>query len=257
MNNFCKASDAALEAWAGLLHAVDKSRLLLHAYDGSHLDRVRAIFARHGVSAERLRFVPLVSPDDYFRLYEQIDIALDPFPYGGGTTTCDALWMGVPVVTLRGETAVGRSGVSILTNLGMTELIAWDADEYIRIAADWPTSCHDWRCFAPCGSGSRSPLMTLVLHEMAGLRTTLRQRIRESPLMDALRFAETSRRRIAKCGGGGVLRSMRRCQTAAGKKQLQNEECKLQNEYWGACPINGWAARIGRYWTAFFRPNTS
>ena len=73
---------------------------------------------------------------EYFKTHERIDVALDPFPFGGGITTCDALWMGVPVVTLAGKTAVGRGGLSILSNLGLADLVAYDTDQYVRIAVN-------------------------------------------------------------------------------------------------------------------------
>jgi predicted O-linked N-acetylglucosamine transferase (SPINDLY family) len=101
------------------------------------------------------------------RLYQQIDIALDPFPCGGGITTCDALWMGVPVVSLVGNTAVGRAGFSILSNVGLPELAARDTEQYVDIAV----------------------AMAQDLPRLADLRTTLRDRMRNSPLMDASRFA--------------------------------------------------------------------
>ena len=105
---------------------------------------------------------------DYFaQLYGQIDVALDPFPYGGGTTTCDALWMGVPVVTLAGRTAVGRAGVSILSNLGLPELIAQTPEQYLSSARD----------------------LAADLPRLAQLRRELRPRMRDSILMDAPRFA--------------------------------------------------------------------
>ena len=85
---------------------------------------MREFLAEQGVAAERVAFVGLLPTAEYFRVYQRIDVALDPFPYGGGTTTCDALWMGVPVVSLRGETAVGRAGLSILSNVGLPELVA-------------------------------------------------------------------------------------------------------------------------------------
>ena len=103
----------------------------------------------------------------YFGIYERIDVALDPFPYGGGTTTCDALWMGVPVVSLAGQTAVGRGGLSILSNVGLPELVAADAEQYVRIAVEL---AHD-------------------LSRLSELRATLRDRMQASPLMDAPRFA--------------------------------------------------------------------
>ncbi len=71
-----------------------------------------------GVSTERLEFLDKMPSAEYFQTYQRMDIALDPFPYGGGTTTCDALWMGVPVISLAGKTGVGRGGISILSNVG-------------------------------------------------------------------------------------------------------------------------------------------
>ena len=108
-----------------------------------------------------------VSTAEYFRIYERMDVALDPFPYGGGTTTCDALWMGVPVVSLAGQTAVGRGGLSILSNLGLADLVARDPDQYVAIAA------------ALAGN----------LPHLCELRATLRNRMQKSPLMDASGFA--------------------------------------------------------------------
>lgn len=167
LNNFCKVSEAALQAWAQLLKAVPGSRLLLHAGRGSHRQRTELDLGKRGVEAERLAFCDLLPIDEYLQLYNRIDVALDPFPYGGGTTTCDALWMGVPVVSLAGATPVGRAGLSILTNVGLNELVARDAGEYVQIAADL--------------AGDRERL--------AGLRAGLRARMRQSPLVDEQRFA--------------------------------------------------------------------
>ena len=100
---------------------------------------------------------------EYFRLYDRIDIGLDPFPYAGGTTTCDALWMGVPVVSLAGQTAVGRAGLSILSNVGLPELVARTPEEYVRIAAG----------------------LAGDLPRLADLRAGLRDRLQRSPLTDA------------------------------------------------------------------------
>ena len=167
LNNFCKVTVPTLTAWSRLLQAVPGSRLLLHARAGNHRDRVRDFLAQQGLSPERVRFVDTVSTADYFRLYEQMDVALDPFPYGGGTTTCDALWMGVPVVSLAGLTAVGRSGLSILSNVGLPELVAGDVESYVRIASELADD----------------------LTRLRKLRATLRERMQASPLMDAPRFA--------------------------------------------------------------------
>jgi predicted O-linked N-acetylglucosamine transferase (SPINDLY family) len=121
-----------------------------------------------GIDAERLEIVGRCSVEKYFKTYDRIDVALDPFPYTGGTTTCDALWMGVPVVTLAGRTAVGRSGVSLLSNVGLPELIAQTPEQYVQIAVD----------------------LAKDLPRLIQLRSTLRQRMEKSPLMDAAAFAK-------------------------------------------------------------------
>jgi predicted O-linked N-acetylglucosamine transferase (SPINDLY family) len=167
LNNFCKVTPPTLATWSRLLQVVPESTLLLHARAGSHRDRVRTFLTEQGVSPERVVFVDFQSTAKYFGTYQQIDVALDPFPYGGGTTTCDALWMGVPVVSLAGQTAVGRSGLSILSNIGLPELVARDPEQYVRIAAE----------------------LAQDLPRLSNLRATLRQRMQGSPLMDAPRFA--------------------------------------------------------------------
>jgi predicted O-linked N-acetylglucosamine transferase (SPINDLY family) len=167
LNNFCKVTAAALSAWARLLQELPQARLLLHAQAGRHRDRVREFFAERGVAAERVSFVSRVSFTEYLRLYQGLDIALDPFPYGGGTTTCDALWMGVPVVSLAGQAAVSRGGLSILTNVGLPDLVAYDTEQYVARAIEL---AHD-------------------VSRLAELRTGLRQRLQDSPLTDAPRFA--------------------------------------------------------------------
>lgn len=167
LNNYCKATPPALDAWRALLRAVPGSRLLLHAQPGAHRQRAHAFFADGGVDPGRVEFVGFSPLADYFRLYDRIDVGLDPFPYCGGTTTCDALWMGVPVVSLAGATAVSRAGLSILTNAGLPELVARTPDEYVGIAA------------ALAGD----------LPRLAALRSGLRERLLRSPLTDAPRFA--------------------------------------------------------------------
>jgi predicted O-linked N-acetylglucosamine transferase (SPINDLY family) len=167
LNNFCKASGAALDAWARLLLRVPSARLLLHAQPGSHRQAVHERLARQGIAPERVEFSGTLPPSQYHALYGRIDVALDPFPYGGGATTCDALWMGVPVVSLAGSAAVGRGGVSILNNVGLPELIARDEAQYVRIAAE----------------------LAEDLPRLEQLRATFRARMQGSRLMDAPRFA--------------------------------------------------------------------
>ena len=138
LNNFSKVNVPLLSLWARLLGAVPRSRLLLHAYEGSHRQRVLEHLQREGIDPERVSFVGKAPLADYFERYQSIDIALDTLPYGGGTTTCDTLWMGVPVVSLAGKTAVGRAGLSILSVVGAAGIGRPDAR----------TVCSD--CHGPC-----------------------------------------------------------------------------------------------------------
>src|SRR5262249_43002692 len=119
-----------------------------------------------GIPRDRVDFVPAKSTSDYFALRHQVDIVLDTFPCTGGTTTCDSLWMGVPVVTLVGDTAYSRGGVSLLHAVGLDDLVAQDPDEYLATAAGL------------AGDTKR----------LTELRASLRERMRASPLMDAERF---------------------------------------------------------------------
>jgi predicted O-linked N-acetylglucosamine transferase (SPINDLY family) len=167
LNTFSKVSDPALHTWGNLLGRIPTARLLIHMNSGGDRDRVLRILGNHGVAAERIEIIGRVAPEEYFKTYHRIDIGLDSFPYTGGTTTCDSLWMGVPVVTLAGRTAVARAGVSILSNAGLPELIAQTPEEYVQIAAGLAND----------------------LSRLRPLRSSLRAQIQQSPLMDGPRFA--------------------------------------------------------------------
>ncbi len=136
LNQLVKTSPAAMELWCEILNQVPRSRIILHAQPGKYLESITQFFARHGIAPDRLEFVSRQPRDQYMRTHHRLDIALDPFPYNGGITTCDALWMGVPVVALSGRTSVGRAGRSILSNIGLPELVARDPRDYVRIATD-------------------------------------------------------------------------------------------------------------------------
>ena len=166
LNNFCKVTPAALAAWCRLLAAVPGSRLLLHVRSGSHRSLVRDFFAGHSIAAARLEFADFAPEAQYFQQYQAIDLGLDPFPFPGGTTTCDALWMGVPVITLAGPTPVTRGGLSLLSNVGLPELAAYSVDDYVEKAA----------------------ALARDLPRLAALRAGLRERMQRSPLLDAPRF---------------------------------------------------------------------
>ena len=166
LNNFAKVTDPTLELWMKLLKQVPEARLLLYARSEQHRERVRGFMRRADVAVSRVAFVGRQPFDDYLETYRDIAVALDPIPFGGGTTTCDALWMGAPVVTLAGRTAVSRGGSSILSNIGLDDLVCRNEEQYLDLAASL------------IGDGKR----------LAALRRELRSRLEDSPVMDAKRF---------------------------------------------------------------------
>jgi predicted O-linked N-acetylglucosamine transferase (SPINDLY family) len=130
-------------------------------------ERVRASLSSHDICHERLLLAGRSATRmDYLRLHHAIDIGLDPFPYNGVTTTCDALWMGVPVISLSGRMNVSRQGVRFLRTVGLGELLAETPEVYVRIAVDLAND----------------------LPRLASLRATLRERMNRSPLMDSQRL---------------------------------------------------------------------
>ncbi len=168
LNNFCKVSDYSMEVWAQVMSMVPMSSMILLAPPGGHRARVHEIFDRYGIASERIEFVAFQPRDQYLKTYERIDICLDTLPYNGHTTSLDAYWMGVPVITQVGRTVVGRAGWSQLNNLGLRQLAAFDEQDFIRIAVD----------------------LAGDLSTLASLRCTLRSRLQTSPLMDGKRFAQ-------------------------------------------------------------------
>jgi len=137
-NNFAKVTPEVIELWARILKTVPDSRLILKSKSlssSSVRDFVTGMFVEKGISSDRIELYGWeASAHSHLALYNRIDIALDTFPYNGTTTTCEALWMGVPVVTLAGTTHVSRVGISLLSNLGISELAASSSDEYVSIA---------------------------------------------------------------------------------------------------------------------------
>ena len=169
LNNFAKVTVPTLELWADVLRRVDRSHLVILAKPGEHRQRTVQALVDRGIDAQRISFVGMLPHSEYLKQYHRIDIVLDTVPYNGHTTTLDALYMGVPVVTLRGPTAVGRGGVSILSQLGLPELIAQSPAEYASIAESL------------AAAGSR----------LSALRSDLRRRISESTLMNARQFTDS------------------------------------------------------------------
>src|SRR5690606_19050849 len=129
-NNILKVSDPAITLWCRMLHAVPASRLTVKALalgDEDTAEEVRARFRKHGIGPDRLQLLgPARGLQGHLGTYNQIDIALDPFPYNGTTTTAEALWMGVPVLTLKGDRFSAHVGESMLTSAGRAGWLAAD-----------------------------------------------------------------------------------------------------------------------------------
>lgn len=154
-NNIAKVTDHTLAMWAAAMRAVPGSRLLLKSgamSQKSNREGIERVMASHGIAADRLSLQAWVDVKaGHLELYNEVDIALDPFPYNGATTTCEALWMGVPVVTQRGRTHTSRMGASILTAVGKPEWVAESDEDFVRIvsalAGDEPSRLQ-WRAEA-------------------------------------------------------------------------------------------------------------
>ncbi|MBI2946241.1 MAG: tetratricopeptide repeat protein [Verrucomicrobia bacterium] len=135
LNNPSKISAACAQVWSEILKARPDSRLmLLVRNDPEHERRLLAKFGKFGVRPEQLRFVPQTSQSGYLGYHYSIDLMLDPFPYNGGVTTWDALWMGVPVLTLAGDSYVSRQGISLLKNAGLNEFVVASGRELVERA---------------------------------------------------------------------------------------------------------------------------
>jgi protein O-GlcNAc transferase len=167
LSSFFKLNADVLRLWSAVMNAVDGSRLVLLASEGSARRWVLDFLAARGISSERITFVPFQKRGEYLATYHWIDIVLETIPYNGHTTSLDAFWMGVPVPTLVGQTVVGRAGVCLLENLGLPGLIAKTDDEYVAVV-----------------SGLAGDLQRL-----GELRAGLRNRMERSPLMNAPQFA--------------------------------------------------------------------
>ncbi|MBP9218117.1 MAG: tetratricopeptide repeat protein [Sterolibacterium sp.] len=135
LNATLKINVAVIDLWSRILQTVPGSRLMLGYAESTEVRaRLTERFVRNGVAEERLLFQPKLKMADYLALHHQIDLALDTFPYNGGSTTLHALWMGVPVLTLQGEWPNARAGASLMTQMGLPEFIAQDAEDYVRRA---------------------------------------------------------------------------------------------------------------------------
>ena len=169
-NNPTKIGDPVVQAWSRILDRVPRSRLVLKykgMQDPALAGRLAGLFEGHGIDPNRVTFLDRSPHAELLVHYNDIDIALDPFPYNGGLTTLESLWMGVPVITSPGGTFAGRHGLTHLSNLGLTAMIARDVDEYVSVATS----------------------LAGDLPELASIRAGLRDRMASSPLCDGERFA--------------------------------------------------------------------
>ena len=167
LNSAFKLTPHLVALWSRLLVALPDSKLVLAGVPaGAPRTRISREFETNGIDSARLEFHGFLPWDEFWALHGRIDIALDSFPCNGGATTCETLWLGVPLVNLAGEAFLSRAGLSILTTIGLPELVAHSEDEYLRIA------CHlarDQTC-------------------LARLRSGMRERMRASPLLAAAVF---------------------------------------------------------------------
>jgi protein O-GlcNAc transferase len=172
-NNLPKLTPEVIALWSKILQAVPNSRLILKVRwfdDQATRERYYNLFANNGIDSKRIKlFGKIDDPSHHLAFYGNIDIALDPFPYNGTTTTCEALIMGVPTLTLTSCTHAGRVGHSLLTTVGLPEWVASTPEEYVNKAVAF---AQDW-------------------HSLAQLRAQLRQQVLNSPLCDALTHTRT------------------------------------------------------------------
>ena len=131
-NRLNKFNPEVIAVWAKLMQAVPTSKLIIAGMPESGYDTLIAWFAEHDILQERLSFYPRSNMVDYLALHHQVDMCLDTFPYNGGTTTCHATWMGVPTLTIAGQTPAGRPGVNLLSHVGLVNFIADNADDFIN-----------------------------------------------------------------------------------------------------------------------------
>ena len=170
-NNTGKLNAGVFDVWSQVLAAVPLSRLVLKwrsLADETLCDSIRAAFADRGIDPSRIALRPASFHADVLLQYADIDIALDPFPFTGGMTSCESLWMGVPVITWPQSRVVSRQTFALLNQIGLPELAAKDAEDYVRVAVELANNSQ----------------------RLMNLRQTLRQRMQASPLCDVAGFTQ-------------------------------------------------------------------
>lgn len=166
-NKLNKITPTVQRMWSRILSRVPDARLIVKAQGLDDEPTRRRFIDALGVGESRLRLVGWSDLTSYLSLFNDVDVALDSYPFAGGTTSCNSVWMGVPLVTLAGDVSIARVGASILSNIGLSDRIARSEDEYVALAVR--------------DAGD--------LPALAELRATMRPRVQASPLMDAVAFA--------------------------------------------------------------------
>lgn len=164
-----KITPPVLDAWADILKRSPEAELLLansNLNSPHNRSYVEGQFESRGVVSDQLRFLPPADHDSFLRYYDQIDLALDAFPYNGGTTTMEAIWQGVPVLTKRGDRWAARTSQSLLCECHLSDFVAADSSAYVEQAVGWATNQSSWS-------------------HLSTLRSTMRDRLRASPVCDS------------------------------------------------------------------------
>jgi protein O-GlcNAc transferase len=225
-----KITDAALALWLQVLQSIPGSRLMLLAgsTDGRN-SFLRQRLARHGYADAQIELTPRARREQYLRMVNRIDIALDPFPYNGEATSLDGLWMGVPLITLVGNSTVSRRGGSHLSTLGLGNLVADSPDEYVRCAA---------------GLAADMP-------RLSKLRQTLRSRIKASRLADGAAYTNSLEAKLRQaCGYRGEAAEMDLPQT--GQLRIAPPQRDLLDRNVKSIRIFYWTFSSARWYTTAF-----
>ena len=200
--NLAKVSATAMDRWSAVLRALPTARFRIQSPQLAHAferDRLLARFAARGIAADRIALHGATTRQAYLAAHAEVDVLLDTFPFTGGTTTCEALWMGVPTVTLEGHTMLTRQGASLMRTVGLDDWVAPDTHSFADIV------------LARAGD----------LPRLAALRLALRERARASPLFDAPRFAASLAQALH-----GMASSGHRAGTSDGPSDRSAEERK-------------------------------
>jgi predicted O-linked N-acetylglucosamine transferase (SPINDLY family) len=190
-NNSAKIGPQVVAVWAEILQRLPLARLVLKYQgmdDSAVARRLAELFAGHGIGPGRVELLGWSPHPELLAHYHHIDLALDPFPYNGGLSTCEALWMGVPVLTCPGETFASRHSLTHLSTVGLTETISGTLDEYVELAVS----------------------LAGDLPRLAAIRGRLRPQVDASPLCDGKRFAENLMQRLRGVWRDWVDQSRRR-----------------------------------------------